>query len=177
MLPSEGLEGSCASDHLTDYQHLILARSGKNASIDLNPLRATLIGMPQRFGSYLMLLVMGTCPVLCRSSLAATRPVGDAAWKALRGSVDSCCDAPMDGHEPTAPHEPCKNTTCFCSPFVMHQTSSGLAALLALTAGPDLATCEEHADSWLSPMQTGFWEKRLDPASFADHSVALPLLI
>lgn len=133
--------------------------------------------MAQRFGSFLMLFIIGACPVLCRTSLAASRSAGDAPRQEIRGSVDSCCDGPRDGQQPSAPAEPCKNTTCFCSPFVMHETSNNLTVLLALTAGPDMAICGDHAVSCLSPMQTGFWEQPLAPAGFADHSAALPLLI
>lgn len=134
----------------------------------------TLMGMSQRFGSFLMLFVIGTCSVLCRASLAATRSAVDAA---NRGTIDSCCDSPGEERKPSAPEDLCKSITCFCSPFVMHETSSNLTVLLALTTLPAPATCEHHARFCCSAMQNGSWEGHISPACTAEHSAALPLLI
>ncbi|GJQ27791.1 MAG: hypothetical protein HBSAPP02_28230 [Phycisphaerae bacterium] len=90
--------------------------------------------------------------------------------------ADECCDR---GDQPAtpAPLDPCKNVTCFCSPFVMHETGGNVAALAFLTAATPFQTDTCGIDPFSILFPHALMEPHAFPGDSAEFGAALPLLI
>lgn len=122
-----------------------------------------------------MLFLVGTCPVLCRASLIAT-PAPTAEQSGASYGADDCCDH-RDHPAAPAPIDPCKNVTCFCSPFVMHEVGVNVAALVFLTAATPLPTDTGGIDSSSILFLHALMEPHAFPGDSGEFGAALPLLI
>lgn len=67
----------------------------------------------ERFGGYFALVVLLACPVVC-SFGTSVRSVVETPFHA-----DPCEPCPDDRSD--HPADPCREQTCFCSPFVSHE--------------------------------------------------------
>lgn len=131
--------------------------------------------MVSRSATSLMLVLVGTCPVLCRASLLGA-PAGTDKKGQVFQSADPCCDH-RDQSSAPVPVDPCENVSCFCSPFVMHDTSSDIAVSILLTATPYLPLSACVSDLCPVPMVRAVPEHHAFPGDATECPPALPLLI
>lgn len=89
---------------------------------------------------------------------------------------DRCCDH-KDQPDAPLPADPCGNVSCFCSPFVMHDTGSVGDVLILLMAAPYLpSTCCISDDSLHSAFQVLLAHQAF-PGDITERASVLPLLI
>lgn len=133
--------------------------------------------------SYLALFLATACPILCRASMALA---GDkcadesvcshsaCTSEATAGQDDSC---PQDEPTPSAPADPCKELSCFCSPYVMIERDAGATPALSMTELPTSACWSVTFSMPCAVIRNGFFGQTALPVTAAEASAALPLLI
>ena len=91
--------------------------------------------------SYFALLLAIACPTICRVSIVAgAQRAGEAAC-CLETPASQTENCPGDQPPPSTPADPCKELSCFCSPYVMIERDSGADTVQAnqhLGFAPDL---------------------------------------
>ena len=125
--------------------------------------------------SFLMLFLVNACPVVCGASLSATQFCKGDSDQSSNAPNDPCC--PGGDRGPSTPDEPCNNTTCFCSPFVMHETSNNPVLLLALPDCPALVLQDDLSRLFCFLPIRASWERPIFPPGMTQTAAALPLLI
>lgn len=132
-----------------------------------------------RPASFLMLFLVMACPVVREASLSAP-PID-------KGNVDRCsnssndpCRLRNDQESPRSEqpcNKPCNNTTCFCSQFVMHETSGNQTHLIDLTDCPAMVVPDDLSNLiGFQPIRES-WERHIFPSSMTETAGVLPLLI
>lgn len=122
-----------------------------------------------------MLFLVGACPLLCGASLPAT-PASAHGPSLGSSHADDCCDH-RDQPVAPAPVDPCKNVTCFCSPYVMYETGGNVATLAFLTAATPCPSDTCGMDSFSIPFLRALTEPHAFPGDTTGFGSALPLLI
>lgn len=131
--------------------------------------------MARKSASFLMLFLVTACPVVCGASLSATPPCKGDAEQSSSAPSDPCC--PNEDRGPSTPKEPCSNSNCFCSPFVMHDTSGSTTILHELNDCPALILPDELFSVLGFLPICPSWGNVVFPPGMAETSAALPLLI
>lgn len=128
--------------------------------------------------SYLALFLATACPMICRASMvvAGEHCAGESACtsEAATAQDDSC---PQDEPTPSAPADPCKELSCFCSPYVMIERDAGATAALSMTELPTSACWSVTFSMPCAVIRNGFSGQPALPVTVAEASAALPLLI
>lgn len=128
--------------------------------------------------SYLALFLATACPIFCRASMALAGDIctGESACtsEAAAGQDDRC---PQDEPTPSAPADPCKELSCFCSPYVMIERDAGATPALTMTELPMNACWSVVVSMPCAVIRNGFSGQPALPVTAAEASAALPLLI
>jgi len=127
--------------------------------------------------SYFALLLAIACPTICRVSIVAgAQRAGEAAC-CLETPASQTENCPGDQPPPSTPADPCKELSCFCSPYVMIERDSGADTVLTISELPMNACPSIIILVPCAGIDIGLVGRHALPAITAENSAALPLLI